>query len=104
MLLSCDFVQSRIDLRVFINLFDNMFVVDDLKFESNAPSLLDYVKKKLRSTFDIKLFGALKTFFIGWEINESEDGFKVTQSKYTQKFWPSTVNGDQRGCQTNATR
>lgn len=37
-------------------------VVDDLVFASNSQPFLNLIKSKLSATFDIKLFGKLKTF------------------------------------------
>lgn len=69
------FKQSRIDHRVFFKVSDNMFVVlvivvDDMKFVSNAPLLLDYLKDKLRSTFHVKLFGSFRAF-TRWEVSQN---------------------------------
>lgn len=86
-LLTWGFQKSNIDHRVFLKSEQDMFVVilivvDDMLFVSNSNHLLNYVKNKLGSSFDVKLFGNLRTF-IGWEINHQPDGIVITQPRYT---------------------
>jgi len=65
----------------FLNLGPDFFilvvVVDDMKFLSNSTILLNQLKQKLSSTFDVKLFDLLQTF-VGWEIRYQSNGIKVT--------------------------
>lgn len=88
-LLSWGFRLSNIDKRVFFLQSGTEFViivvvVDDMKFVSNSTSLMDNLKRRLSSTFDVKLFGQLK-MFIGWEISHHTEGIKVTQTRYAKE-------------------
>ena len=87
-LLSWGYRISNIDKRMFFLVEGPHFVillvvVDDMKFVSNSPSLMSTLKQKLSATFDVKLFGQLRTF-IGWEIQYLPGGIKVTQSRYAK--------------------
>lgn len=89
-LLNWNFTQSKVDQRVFFMQVGNMFfiviiVVGDMSFVSNSLSLLEELKSKLKATFDIKLFGSLKTF-IGWEVSLQDSGIKISQRRYTNEL------------------
>lgn len=86
-LLCWGFKLSKIDKRVFLRhrIVIVVVVVDDMKFVSNSPSLMNHLKKKLSSTFDVKLFRQLKSF-IGWEIRQSDDRIEVSQEHYARKI------------------
>ena len=89
-LLSWGFKQSLIDPRVFYKSVKQEFiivvvVVDDLDFASSSTNLLDYFKKRLQATFDVKLFGSLRTF-VGWEITQNDDGIAISQARYANEL------------------
>lgn len=52
-----------------------------MAFVSNSEDLLASVKSKLRCTFDVKLYGSLKSF-IKWDIRRKPGGLKVDQKAY----------------------
>lgn len=56
-------------------------VVDDISFASNDQELLKKFKKNLRATFNVKLYGNLRTF-IRWSIRLTSTGIKVDQREY----------------------
>jgi len=89
-LLGWKFTQSSVDPRVFFKVVNNEFiivviVVDDMNFASNSTRLLDHFKLRLKATFDVKLFGQLRTF-VGWEISQRGNGIIVSQSRYTREL------------------
>ncbi len=60
-------------------------VVDDSAFASDSPKLLDHLKNHLAANFDVKLFGALKSF-IGWNIIRGVDGITINQTGYARSI------------------
>lgn len=64
------FKVSQYDPRLFFLRRDGLFVtillvVDDIAFASNSQLLLESVEEKLNATFDVKIYGELKSF-IRW--------------------------------------
>lgn len=60
-------------------------VVDDLEFASNYQSTLDDLKTKLKQTFDVKFYGALRQF-IGCSINLNNTGITIDQKNYAKRL------------------
>lgn len=82
--------QSRIDHRVLFKKVENMFIivviiVDHIMFVSNSTQMLNYLKEKLRSKSDVKLFGSLKSL-IGWEVKHPKSGVKISQRRYAREL------------------
>ena len=85
-LISWGFIRIYSDQRVLVKVVGIEFVimaivVDDMIFISNSANLLDYLKKKLSSTFDVKLFGR-PDHFIGWELHHDDRGITISQQRY----------------------
>lgn len=100
-LMDWGFAQSVIDARVLLKRVDEMFVaviivVDDMLFVSNSATLLGHLKDKLRSLFDVKIFGKLR-YFIGWEITHQTDGIVIAKARYVDtllaKYGLLSANG-----------
>lgn len=86
---------SNIDERVYMLRTGKEFmiivvVVDDMQLISNSPQLMETLKKKLSSKFDIKIFETLKTF-IGWEKSSKQEGIMATQRDMITFYWRSVV-------------
>lgn len=89
-LLSWGFKQSTVESRVYLAKHGSSFilltvVVDDLLFASNSRPFLDTFKKQLAAQFDVKLYGALKSF-IRWNISRTDLGITASQRQYAQRL------------------
>jgi len=89
-LTSWSFKQSCFDQRLYYLNIEKEFVivavvVDDMTYAYNSRSLFEQVKSKLRATFDVKLFGELRSF-IGLSITRKPAGINVD----TRQVW-STI-------------
>ena len=84
------FLPSLLDPRIYFLRRGSSFliisiVVDDLAFASNSHSMLNELKQNLSATFDVKLFGELRSF-IGWNICRTPRGVKVDQRGYARSL------------------
>ena len=87
-LLRWGFQVSKFDCRVYFLRSEFGFViiavvVDDISFAASERALLEQVKSKICATFDVKLYGSLRTF-IGWNIIQSPTFIKIYQSEYAR--------------------
>lgn len=75
------------DKMVFFEKIENecmiiLVVVDAMMYVTNFCSFLEDLKEHLSKTFDVTVFGELKSF-IGWEIERSNRVIKDSQPRYT---------------------
>lgn len=82
------FQVSKFDCRVYLLPSEFGFViiavfVDDISFAASERALLAQVKSKISATFDVKLYGSLRTF-IGWNIIQSPTFIEIDQSEYAR--------------------
>ena len=89
-IISWGFRVSNFDVGIYFLKAGNSFiilaiVVDDMCFASNDSDLLEEFKRKLRNTFDIRLFGPLK-HFIEWSVARDCNDLFVHQKPYMLKL------------------
>ena len=86
-LLQMGYYQSKSDYSLFITHTDDsitaiLVYVDDLLICGNNNKQLDCLKTLLSQSFNMKDLGPA-SYFLGIEIHRSEDGFFLSQKKYT---------------------
>ncbi|KAL2922302.1 Retrovirus-related Pol polyprotein from transposon TNT 1-94 [Bienertia sinuspersici] len=82
-----DFHQSKSDSSLFIKKTENsitvvLVYVDDLLVAGNSEEVIHSTKKFLTSQFSMKDLGGVR-YFLGLEIDQSDKGIFLSQSKYT---------------------
>lgn len=80
-------MQSKADYGLFTKHDANTITlvlayVDDLRIAGNSESEIDKLKHMLSIHFHMKDLGSLR-YFLGLEIDKSDQGFFVSQKKYT---------------------
>ena len=87
-LLSQNFMRCKFDPNVYMlrtsdSLLLIVLYVDDLLITGDSCSIIVETKASLHDTFSVIDMGLLN-FFLGLEINQSESGVTVSQSKYAR--------------------
>ena len=87
-LLSQGFIRCKSDPNVYmLRSIDSLLIivlyVDDLLITGSSISVISTVKTTLHDRFSMTDMGPLH-YFLGLEINQSDSGIKVTQSKYVK--------------------
>ncbi|KAL8109854.1 hypothetical protein AgCh_025812 [Apium graveolens] len=86
-LLNLPFTQLRADYSLFVKQSEQsvlliIIYVDDLLICGNDMSQITHFQSMLSQTFHMKNLGPV-SYFLGIEINRSQDGFFLSQKKYT---------------------
>lgn len=81
-----EFQQSKTDYSLFIKHNSSKIIlilvyVDDLPLSGNCMELINDLKKMLSMNFHMKDLGQLR-YFLGLEIDSSENGIFISQKKY----------------------
>lgn len=73
-----------------------LIVVDDMEYVKNSKELLGKFMKTIQGTFDVKLFGELRTFN-GWNIHRDPFRIHISQGRYIYElltnYGPESCNG-----------
>ena len=59
--------------------------MDDIAFASNDPKLIDHFKKQMQASFEVKLYGELKSF-IRWSFIRDRHGIVIHQRDYSLRL------------------
>lgn len=57
--------------------------MDDILFGGMSQELVDLLVKQMQTEFEMSMVGAL-TYFLGFQINQLDDGIFISQSKYAK--------------------
>ena len=82
------FSPSEHDPALFIHTSNHgrtllLLYVDDMLITGDDVGYIDFVKKKLSEQFKMSDLGSL-SYFLGIEVEHTDDGYYISQQKYTQ--------------------
>ncbi|KAJ9546421.1 hypothetical protein OSB04_018964 [Centaurea solstitialis] len=89
-LLSKGFVRGKIDSTLFLKKYPKHILlvqiyVDDIIFGSTNPKLCEKFELLMKSEYKMSMMGEL-TFFLGFQIKQSEKGIFINQGKYVHEM------------------
>jgi hypothetical protein len=84
------FKRGTIDNNIYIKMKGNDFLivlvyVDDIIFESNNVSLVQWFASAMQSEFEMSMIGEL-SFFLGLQITQRSEGIFLSQEKYLREI------------------
>ncbi|KAK9733228.1 hypothetical protein RND81_04G052800 [Saponaria officinalis] len=88
-LLDSGFTRGSVDKTLFLKSEDSdllvvQIYVDDIIFGSTNNKLCKYFSELMTSEFEMSMMGELK-FFLGLQIQQTEEGIKIHQQKYVKE-------------------
>jgi hypothetical protein len=84
------FKRGTTDNNLYIKIEDNdflivLFYVDDIIFECNKDSLVQWFASTMESEFEMSMIGEL-SFFLGLQITQRPEGMFISQEKYLREM------------------